>query len=411
MKKLFLTTASVLLTTVMAMGAAFQLNMQGLREMAMGGTGVASSWDASTIYYNPAGLSNLKHIQLYGNLLFAMPSAQYAEVVGSYHATTKNQTFYPVNIYIGGPVRKGSNVAVGLGFYSAFAIDSKWGDQWSGRYIVENEQLRTYFLQPTVSYRFNKAISVGAGFIYAFGTYNMRQAVPVQSYLNNTDGQAEYFARPSGIGFNAGVQIKPWKWLHIGLNYRSQINMKTRGGSLEFSNMPNSIASMFPNAKYTNTLALPATASIGFAIKPTQELTINFDINFVGWHSIDSARYLYDRNVNGKTELDVPRNYRNRAAFRLGANYKLGGGWSLMAGAAIDPSPVQNGYVSPEMPDVDSYELSTGFSYKPIKRITLMAAIQYRTSNKENQYYDFAGFNGKYQTKSIATGIGMSYNF
>ncbi|MEI8279336.1 MAG: outer membrane protein transport protein [Bacteroidota bacterium] len=411
MKKLFLTAVSVLLTTVMAMGAGYQLNLQGLRQLAMGGSGTAYAWDASTLFYNPAGLSSLNHIQASGSLLFLTPSVEYAESVGKYYTTSKSQTFTPINIYVGGPVRSGSPVAIGIGLYTPFGSGLNWGNSWTGRYVIEDIELRTYFLQPTISYKFNDVWSVGAGFVYAFGSLDMKQAVPVQNNLNNIDPQSELYGRATGIGFNAGIHIKPTKWLHIGLTYRSQVNMKTTGGSATFTDLPSSLASTFPNTTFSSTLPLPATASIGFAVKATQNLTLQFDVNFVGWQTLDSLRFNFAQNVNGADHISSPRNYRNRAAFRLGGNLKLGSGWAIMAGTAFDPTPAQATFISPDLPDADRILVTGGFTYKPAKKITLMAAIEYVTSNKINGNFDFAGFGGKYQTKALTTGIGMSYNF
>ncbi|MBS1688744.1 MAG: transporter, partial [Bacteroidetes bacterium] len=79
MRKLTLLAAPLLLSSALSFGAAYQLNLQGLRQLAMGGGGTAWPWDVSTLFYNPAGLSRLSGVEAYGSLQFIMPSTSYAQ--------------------------------------------------------------------------------------------------------------------------------------------------------------------------------------------------------------------------------------------------------------------------------------------------------------------------------------------
>src|ERR1700756_254207 len=110
MKK-HLLAASLLLSAATSFGAGYMLNLQGLRELAMGGTGAAWPWDVSTIYYNPGGLARLKGIQVYASALAIMPAMAYGNNMGG-STTTHPQTFVPFNFYIGGPIQENSRFAL-----------------------------------------------------------------------------------------------------------------------------------------------------------------------------------------------------------------------------------------------------------------------------------------------------------
>ncbi len=60
---------------------------------------------------------------------------------------------------------------------------------------------------------------MGAGFIYAIGTLDIKNALPVGG-LNDTDGQAHLHGTANGVGFNAGVHYKINDNLQVGLTYR-----------------------------------------------------------------------------------------------------------------------------------------------------------------------------------------------
>src|SRR5688572_1464991 len=134
MNKKLLITTSLLLSSAMSFGAGYQINLQGLRQLAMGGTGAAVAWDASTIFYNPGGLSELDHWQAYAGAFFIMPSVKYVQSPGVYTAETKSAVFTPFNVYVGGPVAYKSKVNLGLGIYTPFGSGLQWDDNWSGRY-------------------------------------------------------------------------------------------------------------------------------------------------------------------------------------------------------------------------------------------------------------------------------------
>ncbi len=70
-----------------------------------------------------------------------------------------------------------------------------------------------------------------------------------------------------------------------------------------------------------------------------------------------------------------------------------------MAGAAYDPSPVTNGFVSPDLPDADRIVLTCGLAIKPIPRITILAAFEGTNALTRNGSYDYANFSGTYKTE------------
>jgi long-chain fatty acid transport protein len=390
-------------------GAGYQLNLQGLRQVAMGGTGTAWPWDASTIFYNPGGLSRLKNIQAYVSTCNIYPVTAYGNVIGS--ERSRDQIFRPINLYVGGTVKKDSKLGLGLGIYTPFGNGLQWDNSWTGRYIVQSVDLSTIFIQPTASYRFTDFLSVGGGFIYASGNLNYRKALPVQD-INGNDASAQLSGSASGVGFNLGVHMKISDRVQAGITYRSQVNMDMGSGAATF-NVPASLKSSFPNTRFDAQLPLPQVLSVGVGFKPlnNEKLTMQFDLNYTGWNSFDSLRFNFATHTSSLQDIRAPRLYRNTITARLGANYKLGKVVSVMGGAAYDQTPVTDGNVSPDLPDANHYIVSCGASIKPMSRFTILAALEYNTTVKRAGSYDFGNFNGTFQTHVVVPGIGIYYNF
>ena len=414
MKK-HLLAASLLLSAATSSGAGYQINLEGLRQVAMGGTGTAWPWDASTIFYNPGGLCRLKGVQAYLSVSDIMPTTAFGNQMNSgttpTSVTTNRQSFTPFNFYIGGPVQENSRVAIGLGIYTPAGDGLQWDNNWLGKYLVQSITLKSYFFQPTISYRVSDFLAVGGGFVYGAGTLDFSQAMPVHGPLGpgHDDGQAVLHGNATGVGFNLGAQFKLGDNLQFGLTYRSQVNMSISGGSANFS-VPSSLRDSFPNTRFDSQLPIPQVASFGVGYR-TGPWTLQLDVNYTGWNSFDSLRFNFDQHTSVLQNMHAPRHYHNTFTPRIGATYKINKIVALMAGAAYDPTPVPNGFVSPDLPDADRVVVSCGISVKPLPRFTILAAFESTTTVKRNATYDFANFNGTYQTFAYTPGLGVYYNF
>ena len=400
---------ALLLPSVMAFSGGFQLNLQGLRQLAMGGGGTAVPWDAATIFYNPGGLSRLDNFQVYGSALFIIPRVQYIDNATGTSARTQEQVFTPFNIYAGGKIKGLEGLGVGVGIYTPFGSGVSWEDDWAGRYVIQNIALQTIFIQPTISYQFNDAVSLGVGFVYGTGKVNLARAIPVQNG-KAADGKAELEGNADGMGCNIGLSVKASETVNFGISYRSRVDMHVDDGDATFT-VPASLAGSFPNTSFDATLPTPSVLSIGVGWKPLEHLTVQADFNLTGWEAYDSLAFNYGQPVNGSTRTSAPRLYKNTLAARLGAHYQATNKFAIMLGGAYDPSPVRDGYVSPDLPDANRLVLTGGISLKLASKISLLAAIEYVTSERRDSYYDEAAFGGRYQTKGVTPGIGITYDF
>ena len=409
MKK-HLLAASMVFSALASTGAGYQMNMQGLRQLAMGGSGTAWPWDASTIFYNPGGLSRLNHIQAYGSISWINQDVAYGGLNSS--ANSSNKALNPFNIYVGGTVKDGSRLGLGIGIYTPYGTRLDWNNDWSGRYMTQSTDLQTIFVQPTVSYKFTERVSLGLGLIYASGRYTSNYALPVQDANSGLDATARLNGTGNGVGFNFGLQMKLSENVQLGATYRSQVNLNLSGGQASFK-VPTSLRDSFPNTRFETSMPLPQVASIGIGVKPlrNERLTLQLDLNFTGWNSFDSVRINYTERTSMLQNMRTPRNYRNTLAVRLGGNYKISKVVSVMGGGAYDPSPVVTDFVTPDLPDSDRFSLSCGASVRPFKGFTILAACEFVSSKKRSSNYQFGNFMGTYQTQSVTPGIGITYNF
>ena len=407
MKKSFLLIAPLLLSSLASFAGGFQLKVQGVRQLAMGGTGAAWAWDASTIYFNPGGLSTLSGMQVYGSINTIMPRTEM--VNNGTVIDAANKTYPTFNIYAGGPIRKGSKFAIGLGIYTPFGSGISWNDNWVGKYVIQNVQLSTVFIQPTASYKLNDVFSVGAGFIYATGHVQFQQAIPAQD-VNGTNGEAYLKGNANGVGMNAGLHMKLGDKIQAGFTFHSKVKMDVRNGSSTFT-VPYSLQSNFPSGIFTTSVSLPSSECLGLAFKPTKHLTISLEADFNQWSQYDSLIFHYSPNTAALQDTRLPKKYKNTTSYHIGANYHINHYASVMLGGAYDPTPIQDGFLSPDLPDANRWIVTGGVTVRPVSSLTVMLAVEYVSSLKRTGTYDYANFGGQYQTKVLTPALGVYYNF
>jgi long-chain fatty acid transport protein len=161
--------------SVKARASGFALVQQGTAAMAQGNAFVADASDASAIYYNPAGLNQLKGVQFYSALILNSPDREYHS--GGWDAETDHRWYHSGTAYLAVPVHK--RVVLGLGYFSPFGMGTSWSPTWPGRYLTTLTSLKTYCINPVVSVKVLDNLSLAAGFDVMWSKVKLQRKVPI----------------------------------------------------------------------------------------------------------------------------------------------------------------------------------------------------------------------------------------
>ena len=411
MKKLLLAFVFTLFMASVTIAGGFQINLQGQKQTGMGHAGTGLCMDNATILFNPGAMSFLDSLRGFTlGASFIMPRTTYLEPYpGTYTSNIEKNTGTPITLYAVYKFKKTAKWNVGLGVYNPFGSKVQWPDDWKGQFLIREIDLKTFFIQPTVSYKLNDKIGLGVGFVYATGSFALRKGVPIQDTLGNY-GEGTLDGKASGYGFNAGIYFKANEKLSIGFDYRSQVNVSVDGGSAEFT-VPSSVSNYFPTTTFSTGLSLPQVATLGVGYKFNSKLTMALDVNFIGWKSYDSLIIDFADNTDKLKDIHSAREYQNSYIFRLGAQYELNEKWSARLGAYYDMSPVKAGYLTPETPDADKIGITAGATFKVTKKIFVDASLLYIEGLKRTDTNLETQFGGTYKSKAVVPGIAISYIF
>lgn len=430
-KTLLLAGGVLLSTASTAAASGFQVNLQGQKNIGMGGVGVGLSLDQAAMFYNPGALAMVRGngVQVGANAALARMAYRAENGTGE-QRQLDNTLVTPANFYAGFGVDK--KWRVGIGAYTPFGSELHYAENWEGRYALTDINLRAIFAQVTGSYAITEQLSVGAGLVMlAYGDVDLQRDVPLSAQNGaptphvTLNGKAE-----QSFGYNAGIYFKPSDKLSVGVSYRSKVDAKIKGGDVRLRDVIASTGSNFTATNFDATLPLPATASIGIGIMPNEKLTIGLDANYVFWSQYKTLDFAFSGNngyggpngkaglLGGNTTSSAKRYYQDALAFRLGGQYMVTSGLALRLGAFYDFSAVKDGYVSPETPDADRLGLTAGASYTFNDRFGIDLSFMFEDFMKRTQTQQQLIDNGTtdrvagtYKTTIAIPGVGLFVKF
>ena len=411
MKKSILIIFTSLYLPFELFAGGFQINLQGQKQSGMAHTGTGLLLDNASVLFNPGSvcfLDSLRGISF--GISFIMPRTTYLEPYpGRYKANTENHTGTPLTLYAVYKFKKTDRLSMALGIYNPFGSRVQWADDWKGQFLIREIDLKIFFIQPTLSYKVNSKLGIGAGFIYATGDFSLRKGIPLQNSFGEY-GEGVLFGKANGYGFNAGLYFKATEKLSIGIDYRSQVDAKVNRGKANF-NVPKSVEPYFPSSPFSTKLKLPKVASLGFGYVLNKKIKLALDINYVGWKSYDSLIVDFAENTDKLADIHSARVYQNVFVFRIGGQYQFKQKITFRLGAYYDMSPVKSGYLTPETPDANKIGLTTGASFNLTKKMHIDFSLLYIEGLKRSDTNLETGFSGSYKSKVVVPGFSFEYMF
>src|SRR5690554_5429441 len=180
--------------------------------------------DASIVAANPAGMSKLERREVSGGLAFihALTDIDLKAGSGSTDGDMVPFSTIPFGYYVT-PIN--DKLHFGLGLYVPFAVASDYESGHAGRYHGLTSEVEVVNLQPTISYKVNDQVSVGAGLVISRIYGKLTSNYPTRA----ADADIKIEGDDIAYGFNLGVLVDVTEQLSWGLNYKSKIKYALEG--------------------------------------------------------------------------------------------------------------------------------------------------------------------------------------
>jgi long-chain fatty acid transport protein len=328
--------------------ALIEQNASGLGNAYAGQA--ASAQDASTIFFNPAGMTYLpdRQVVLAGHLI--KPQAEFSGTVspaslgGGNGGDAGDLAFVP-NAYFA--FRLTPDVHLGVGMNAPFGLKTEYDPTWKGRTQAIKSELKTINLNPSIAWKASETLSLGAGVSIQYAEATLTSSA-------NSAGIATIQANDYGWGFNLGLLWQPTPATRLGLAYRSEVK-HTLEGDVAFS-----VASV-ANGQVAAEATLPDSASLSLFHTLSPKWDLLADVTWTGWSDFKELRIVR----NGGVLLQVtPENWSDSYRYSAGANYHLNDKLMLRGGVAFDETPVSDAFRTSRIPDEDRTWLAFGAQYR-----------------------------------------------
>ncbi|MBL4623652.1 MAG: outer membrane protein transport protein [Flavobacteriales bacterium] len=409
MHKLILTALVFYSFLGVSFAGGFQVNLQGTKQLGMGHCGTALKLGSGSIFFNPGAFAMLDSSSFTLSANFVIPKINYlAPYPSTYTASTNKSVSTPFTF--SAAVRpESARWNAGVAVYTPFGSGISYEDDWAGQFVLREMSLRAIFYQPTVGFKLNDKVGIGAGYVYGSGEFYLRKAIPLQ----NTDGEygeAVLQGSGQGHGFNVGIFYNPIENLAIGISYRSKLAVNVKEGRASFDVVPY-LTDSFPDSTFTTKLTLPAVFNFGATYNLSEKMMVAIDFNYVGWKVYDTLSFDFAQNSEILDDINSPRMYKNSYIIRVGLQYAIKPAIQVRVGAYFDKSPVLDDYITPETPDSDKLGLTAGGSISIANHLQVDLALLYITGKKRTAINKETEFGGTWKATAFVPSISLGYLF
>lgn len=324
--------------------ALIEQNASGLGNAYAGQA--ASAQDASTIFFNPAGLTMLPDRQLVvaGHLIKPQVEFSGGSTIGGGDGGDAGGLAVVPNAYFA--YRLTPDIHAGIGMNAPFGLKTEYDSTWAGRTQGIKSELKTINLNPSIAWKATNTLSLGAGLSIQYA----------EATLTNLTGAGLLTVQGDnyGWGFNLGALWQLSDATRIGLAYRSEVDQKLEG-TAEFS-----VVTAL-NGPVTASVTLPDSASLSLVHQLTPRLELLADVSWTGWSDFDELRIV---RTNGTLLGVTQENWSDSYRYSVGANYRLNDKLTLRGGVAYDETPVSDAFRTVRIPDESRTWVAFGAQYR-----------------------------------------------
>ena len=350
---------------------------QGAAASGMGNAFAAQADDPSALHYNPAGIAQLRGIQVMGggSLVggttdFRSPSGVTAtgDHDGAFAWPGPGHGYLTANLQ-GLGVSWLDKMTVGVGVTTPFGSIMRWPTNGSFSAVTTFTALPLIDVKPTFAYQLFPDLAIGAGAdIYTFASFFGEGHAEFQRVsaggLAPPGSKVEVNGKDTALGFNVGALYTALRngdgqpVANVAVVYRSQATLHLDGALLVNGSKVQDAST---------TLVLPQVITGGIALWPVRdterEWKVELNVDYVGWKSV---RNLDIHLANGFV-IPQPQNWKSTYAILVGTEYRWlkvdrWPGWevALRAGYTNQQAQVSDLTFNPSVPSADLHVISTG---------------------------------------------------
>ncbi len=385
------------------MAGGFALNEQSASAMGVANAGTAANPEnATTVFFNPAGMSQLSGT----NLSFGTAVLDIKAELDRDSASARTAAGLPVDGRSGGDFAPfavlpnlyltrelSDSVDVGFGIHAPYGLKANYDNDFLGRYFADRTELTAIAFSPSIALNDGNGFSLGLGLnlLYAEGRLSKFQDYSA----NYAQAQALGYGGPAfedgyfdvegddiAVTFTVGLLWEISDRTQVGLSAQSGTELELEGDAT-LSNVPQaaltpgglSFAFADLNEKAIVPLEIPESVTVGVRHGLTDKVTVLAGATWAKWSRFVALDIVSREDAGAISALGGPKfgdpslvghvseNWRDTWQANVGVVWQATPSWALKAGYAYDQSPVNEDFRTARIPSDDRQWLTLGTRY------------------------------------------------
>jgi long-chain fatty acid transport protein len=406
--------SAALLSAQAAQAAGFYISEVGTPG-SLGTAGVANpvnTVSADSSWTNPAGMTGVVQDEVLAGMQLLVPKIEFdssvAEAGGSDGGNAGNLAAIPALFMV-----KKLNERVRLGF-SLVAPQGgamNYGDDFVGRYGASKVSLAAIGGSPSVAYKVNDRLSLGAGVSIIYTTFEQSIAINQSALVPGPavpDGKVK-FDNMTDLGYQPfmGLTYDLSDSLLLGVVYRAEMDVNLEG-DLNFRNLA------FPTPP-TDEIEIdwdnPQVLNAGLRYEFSPGKRVIFSANWEDWSAFSDNQLAITGGVlNPAAVLDRKFKDTWSAGIAFVDGSRKTAGYSV--GVSYDSSPVDDEDRTIDLPFDETYKLSAAYAWKGNKQMDfgIGGTLIYFGEGKVDQTAQGVRFKGEFDT-NVALFLGGTLRY
>lgn len=346
--------------------------------------------DASTSFYNPAGLTYLDKMQVVGGIVAAPTNIVYNgkvnvstvnPVTPQFISNAQAGTFNAIpDLYFAQPLS--ARLTWGLGLSAPFGCNTGYNTATYMRYASTKTTIQTIDMGPSLGFKLRNNLSVGGGVDAIYGDAVFDQYAGFAD-TTGLDTLSDNRLNGWGYGYHLGALYQPTLHTRLGLSYHSKVDQHLTGRSRFIGDLANSGAftgDLTPSTQISNNLksnlTLPPYTTLSGLQNITDQWSILASATYTQWRYIKTLELeniaVADSSsgaaVNNAVAY-ITQNFHNTWNLALGTEYQVNQKIKVRSGAGYDQTPIPGStYRYPQTPDQNRIAVAVGGQYKITKK-------------------------------------------
>jgi long-chain fatty acid transport protein len=371
-----------------AMAGGMMAYELGTADLGLASAGYgARAQDASTVFTNPAGMTRLEGNQFLGSGQLFWSNTKFSIGSGTSPGLGGNDGGYAVGHdgwFPGGGGFASYTVSpdVKVGFALAGNVGGvlNYENDWVGRYYVQQTWIVGISLLPTVAWKVNDKLSLGASLNAMYGIYKDNVAINNIDPLYG-DGRLKLKDETWGWGANLGLLYEFSPTTRLGLTWASQVSLNFEGPP-EFTGLAPGLSAALGAAGLLDStikvgITIPQQAMVSLFTQVDDRWALLGSVGWQQWSKFGQVQVGID-DTTRPVSLTTAIPFKDTWHVAVGAQYRVSDPWLLNFGIAYDSGFQQNSsQISPLLPTNTAWRFGVGGQKQLTKTSSWGVAAEY----------------------------------